>query len=53
MTDYVTGLLHGIGLSVITDIIANFITIMIAKHLFDKSKLEKVSEAVKHIFKRK
>lgn len=53
MSDYVTGLLHGIGLSVITDIISNFITILIAKHLFDKSKLEKVSDAIKHIFKRK
>ena len=53
MSEYSTGLLHGIALSVIADVISNFITILIAKHLFDKSKLEKVSEAVKHILKRK
>ena len=51
MNDYVTGLLHGIGLSVITDIIANFITIMIAKHIFNKES--KVGSIVHKIFTRK
>lgn len=51
MSDYVTGLLHGIGLSVITDIIANFITIMIAKHIFDKGS--KVGSIIHKIFVRK
>ena len=53
MSDYTTGLIHGIALSVVADVISNFITILIAKHLFDKNKLEKVSDAIKHIFKRK
>lgn len=51
MTEYSTGLLHGICLSVIADVISNFITIMIAKHIFNKQS--KIGNLISHIFKRK
>jgi len=51
MSDYTTGLIHGIALSVIADVISNFITILIAKHIFDKKS--KVGSIIHRIFKRK
>jgi len=51
MTEYSTGLLHGICLSVVADVISNFITIMIAKHIVNKQS--KFGSLISHIFKRK
>ena len=51
MSEYSTGLIHGIALSVIADVISNFITIMIAKHIFNKES--KVGSIINKIFKRK
>ena len=51
MSDYATGLIHGIALSVIADVISNFITIMIAKHIFNKES--KIGSLFTHLFKRK
>ena len=48
MSEYSTGLIHGIALSVV---ISNFITIMIAEHIFNKES--KVGSIIHKIFKRK
>lgn len=51
MSEYSIGLIHGIALSVIADVISNFITIMIAKHIFNKES--KVGNIIHKIFKRR
>lgn len=53
MSDYTTGLIHGIMLSVFSDIISNFITVMILNHIFNKNRIEKIYDKVKDRFKRK
>lgn len=53
MTEYSTGLLHGIALSVVADVISNFITLIIAHHIFTKKHVGSIFNAVKSIFKRK
>ena len=51
MSDYATGLIHGIALSVVADVISNFITIMIVKHIFNKES--KVGSVIHQLFRRK
>jgi len=53
MSDYATGLIHGILLSVIADVISNFITILIVKHIFTKSNFGSIFNIIKKIFKNK
>ena len=53
MTEYSTGLLHGIALSVVADVISNFITLIIAHHIFTKKHVGSVFNAIKNIFNRK
>ena len=36
MSEYSTGLIHGIALSVIADVISNFITVLITKYILTK-----------------
>ena len=52
MTEYSTGLLHGICLSVVADVISNFITILIAKHIFTKSHIWSVIKSIEKVFKK-
>ena len=53
MTEYSTGLLHGIALSVVADVISNFITLIIAHHIFTKKHVGSVYNSIKKFFKRK
>jgi len=53
MSEYSTGLIHGILLSVIADVISNFITILIVKHIFTKSNFGSIFNIIKKIFRNK
>lgn len=53
MTEYTTGLIHGLILSVITDVISNFITILIANHIINKKKIGSLYQIIKNIFRRR